>query len=87
MPQDNQRTESQPAENPRSESSRCEHFRSERPATTTTGNTRFAEIGAKNVRAGLRMQKEMFDTLHDISRDGSRAPRPRRNLLSNCRID
>jgi hypothetical protein len=67
MPHDNPRIER--TENPRSESSRSEHLRGERSAAANATKAQFADMGVKSVKAGLRMQKEMFDTLHDIGRD------------------
>ncbi len=67
MPQDHARTESHRAENPRTESSRSEHVRGERAASSATAQ--MADMGASSVKASLRMQKELFDTLQDISRD------------------
>jgi hypothetical protein len=66
MPQDNPRTANQRAENARSENSRSE--RDERTTAANTGNAQFADMNARNLKAGLRMQKELFDTLQDIGR-------------------
>ena len=67
MPQDNPRTASQRGENARSENSRSE--RDDRTAAAGAGNAQFADMGARTFKAGLRMQKELFDTLQDIGRD------------------
>jgi hypothetical protein len=77
MPQDNPRSQTSRAETSRGESARFEHDEISRPETFRTASSsagdatqgRFAEMGLKNVRTGLRMQKEMFDTLQDIGRD------------------
>lgn len=77
MPQDPPRSESQRADNPRSESSRSERgessrseqVRGERSAAANTTNAQFADMGTKSMKAGLRMQKELFDTFQDIGRD------------------
>ncbi len=69
MPQENPRNESQRSDNPRSESSRSEHFRGEKAGAAGAVNAQFAEMGAKSVTAGLRMQKELFETFQDIGRD------------------
>lgn len=69
MPQENPRNESQRSDNLRSESSRSEHLRGEKTAAAGGVNAQFAEMGAKSVTAGLRMQKELFETFNDISRD------------------
>jgi hypothetical protein len=68
MPQDHPRSESQRSDNPRSESSRSEHLRSERSGAATAVNTQFADMGARSVKAGLQMQKELFDAFQDIGR-------------------
>ena len=52
----------------RSESPRSEHVR-ERGAATKPISPRLVDMGVRNVRASLRMQKEMFDTFEDIGRD------------------
>lgn len=69
MPQEHPRNESQRSDNPRSESLRSEHLRGEKSAGASAVNAQFAEMGAKSVTAGLRMQKELFETFQDISRD------------------
>jgi hypothetical protein len=69
MPQEHPRNESQRSDNPRSESLRSEHLRGEKSAGASAVNAQFAEVGAKSVTAGLRMQKELFETFQDISRD------------------
>ena len=77
MPQDNprnqtSRAETSPGESARFEEgeiSRCETFRTESKSASDATKVRFAEMGLRNVRTGLRMQKEMFDTLRDIGRD------------------
>ena len=69
MPQENPRNDSQRSDNPRSESSRSEHLRGEKTSAAGGVNTQFAEMGAKSVTASLSMQKELFETFHDISRD------------------
>ena len=46
-----------------------EHLRGEKSAGASAVNAQFAEMGAKSVTAGLRMQKELFETFQDISRD------------------
>lgn len=69
MPQENPRNESQRSDNPRSESSRFEHLRGEKAGAAGGVNAQFAEMGAKSVTAGLRMQKELFETFQDIGRD------------------
>lgn len=77
MPQDNPRTESHRAEqqragSPRSErgeSGRSEQMRGENASAGEAIREQMTEIGAKSVNVGLRMQAEIFDTLHAISRD------------------
>ena len=69
MPQENSRNESQRSDNPRSESSRSEHLRSEKVGAASAVNAQFAEMGAKSVTAGLRMQKELFVAFQEMSRD------------------
>jgi hypothetical protein len=77
MPQDNPRTENYRAEqqragNPRSErgeSERSEQMRGENVRAGEVITEQLTQIGAKSVNAGLRMQAEMFDTFHAISRD------------------
>jgi hypothetical protein len=71
-----QRERTMPQAHPRTENLRTEHFRSEaapsepthrdKPATIDTA---LGEVGARNVNAGLRMQKQMFEVFEDISRD------------------
>jgi len=60
MPQHNARNQTTRAED-------SDHTR--RSAAAALTQARFTEMGARNVKAGLRIQKEMFDTLQDISRD------------------
>jgi len=67
MPQDNPRSEGQRSENPRPDSARFDQGRGGKPPAAEV--PRFAEIGVKNVKAGLRMHKEMFDTLQGIGQD------------------
>lgn len=77
MPQDNPRNQTSRAETSRSESarskqdeiSRAETFRTDPSSAGDATKVRFAEMGLRNVRTGLHMQKEMFDTLQDIGRD------------------
>ena len=69
MPQENPRNESQRSDSSRNESSRSEHFRSEKAGAAGVVNAQFAEMGVKSVTAGLRMQRELFETFQDISRD------------------
>jgi len=77
MPQDNPRSQTSRAETSRGESARFEEGETSRSETLRTVSTsagdaakvRFAEMGLRNVRTGLRMQKEMFDTFQDIGRD------------------
>jgi hypothetical protein len=69
MAQEHPRNESQRSDNPRGESSRSEHFRSEKLGIAGAVNTQFADMGAKSVTAGLRMQQELFETFQGISRD------------------
>ena len=67
MPQDHARTESHRGDNTRSESSRPEQVRGEKAAGRATAE--FADMGASSVKAGLRMQRELFDTFQDLGRD------------------
>jgi 2-keto-4-pentenoate hydratase len=69
MPQEHPRNESQRSDSPRSESPRSEHLRGEKSGVGSAVNAQVAEMGAKSVTAGLRMQKELFETFQDISRD------------------
>lgn len=77
MPQDNPRTENHRAEQQRagsprferSESGRSEQMRGENVSASEAITEQMTQIGAKSVNAGLRLQAEMFDTLHAISRD------------------
>lgn len=69
MPQDNPRTDNPRTDSMRSESPRAERFRERAASTPNMMSATFGEIGVRNVKAGLRMQKEMFDVLHDIGRD------------------
>ena len=63
----NARTESHRGDNTRSESSRPEQVRGEKATGHATAE--FADMGASSVKAGLRMQRELFDTFQDIGRD------------------
>jgi 2-keto-4-pentenoate hydratase len=65
MPQEHPRNETQRSDSPRS----SEHLRGEKSGGASAVNAQFAEMGAKSVTAGLRMQKELFETFQDISRD------------------
>ena len=69
MPQEHPRNESHRSDSPRSESPRSEHLRGEKSGVGSAVNVQVAEMGAKSVTAGLRMQKELFETFQDISRD------------------
>ena len=82
MPQENPRNESQRSDSSRNGSSRSEHFRSAKAGVV---NAQFAEIGVKSLTAGLRMQRELFETFRTSAATGSRA-RPRRpSSRSSCR--
>lgn len=68
------RSENAPArdENIRSElneRSRSESMHAEQPSAGATTKLRFGKIGLKNIKTGLRVQKEMFDIVQDIGRD------------------
>jgi hypothetical protein len=69
MPQDNPHTESERPENTRQDRARAERVRSERSSTASLMSPPFGEMGTRNVKAGLRMQKEIFDLLQDIGRE------------------
>ncbi len=68
MPQDNPRSDSQRAETTRAENVRSER-RGERSSTASALNPPFAELGARSVTAGLRLQKEMLALLSDIGQE------------------
>lgn len=69
MPQDNSRSDSHRAENTRGEDTRSERSRSGRSSTASATIPSFGEMGARSVKAGLRLQQEMLDVLSDIGRD------------------
>ncbi len=68
MPQDNPRGESSRINAPRSDNGRAERSRHEKPSSAN-GNAAFADVGAPDVTAGLRLQKEMIGLLSDLSQD------------------
>ena len=77
MPQHNARSRTSRAEDSDREGTRIESggnhrsesTRGQRFAATARSQIRFSEMGVRSVKASLRMHKEMFDTLQDISRD------------------
>lgn len=68
MPQDNPRSESARNGTPRSDNSRADRSRGEKPFSATD-NMAFGDVGARNVAAGLRLQREMLGLLSDMSQD------------------
>ncbi len=68
MPQDNPRNDSQRTEHSRSDSARSERSRGDK-ASLIAMNAPFGEMAARSVTAGLRLQKEMFGVLSEISQD------------------
>jgi len=68
MPQENPRSDSARNGNPRGDISRTNRPLSEKPLSATN-NVTFDEIGARNVAAGLRLQKEMLGLLSDMGQD------------------
>jgi hypothetical protein len=70
MPQDNPRTESPRTEQQqRGGGSRSEQMRGENMAAAETFTGQFSDLGKRSINAGLRMQTEMFEALHALSRD------------------
>jgi len=67
MPHDNPRGDST-RRNTRNDNSRAERSRKERPSRSPE-NAAFEGVGAPDVAAGLRLQKEMIGLLSDISQD------------------
>jgi hypothetical protein len=68
MPQDNPRIQNPRTEIADDESTRAETLRAEQP-WAAAAKLPFGEFGLKNIKTGLRMQKEMFDVVQDIGRD------------------
>jgi hypothetical protein len=69
MPQNHSRTETNHAERSRSASARATHLGSEIFATADALRSQIGELRAKNVKASLRLQTEMFETFQAVSRD------------------
>jgi DNA-directed RNA polymerase subunit N (RpoN/RPB10) len=67
MPQDDPRTEKDSSRQQRG-GARAEQMRSENVAAAEQISARMAEISTSSLKAGLRMQTEMFDTLQTIGR-------------------
>jgi hypothetical protein len=56
-----------PQDHPRNDNSRADRSRSER--TSSTQSAAFGDVGAPNVTAGLRLQKELLGLLSDMGQD------------------
>jgi hypothetical protein len=63
-----------------------QQMRSDAAAATETFSSRMADVGAGNFNAGLRMQTEMFDTLHTIGNQWLERKTHEAELALNCRI-
>lgn len=68
MPQDNPRHGRTRNGAPRSDNSRVERSRGEKPSSAMN-DTETREAGARNVAAGLRLQKEMLGLLSELGQD------------------
>jgi hypothetical protein len=68
MPQDTPRTDTHRTEQPRG-GARTEQMRGENVAAAETFTARIGDMSKRSIHVGLRMQTEMFDALHEISRD------------------
>jgi hypothetical protein len=64
MPEDHSDTDTS-----RGDTARTERSRRDKSATANGPSGMFGEIGTNSVKAGLRVQKEMFEVLHDIGND------------------
>src|ERR1700758_3101145 len=64
MPEDRSDTEI-----PRSDSARTDRARRDKSPMASAPSGMFGEIGTNSVKAGLRVQKEMFEVFHDIGND------------------
>ncbi len=51
------------------DSSHSGNPRGQGPRAENRTNVRFVDMGVRNVRTGLRIQKEMLDTIQDIGHD------------------
>ena len=85
MPQDDPRTDKDYGRQQRG-SARSEQMCGENTAAAEAMSTRMAEIGANSFNAGLRMQTEMFDTLHTIGNQWLERKTHEAELALNCRI-
>jgi hypothetical protein len=56
-------------QNLRDQATRSTEYAAEQARQQAASFTQFGEMGVGNVKAALRLQTEMFDVLHDISRD------------------
>ena len=69
MPQDDLRAESPRSEQQRGGGKRSEQMRGENAAAAEMLSGQFGDLGKRSINAGLRMQTEMFEALHALSRD------------------
>lgn len=69
MPQSHSRTTSNPSERARDAGARAANLGSEIFAMADALRSQIGELRANNVKAGLQMQTEMFDTFHAVGRD------------------
>jgi hypothetical protein len=69
MPQDDLRAESPRSEQQRGGGKRSEQMRCENAAAAEMFSGQFSDLGKRSINAGLRMQTEMFEALHALSRD------------------
>ena len=69
MSQDQPRSESHRSDTTRSDTPRSERSRSEKYSSAGAMNGPFVMMGARNVSAGLRLQKEMMEVFQDIGRE------------------
>lgn len=56
-------------DNVRKQTTRNTEYAAEQARQQAASYAQFGEMGVGNVKAALRLQTEMFDVLHDISRD------------------
>lgn len=68
MPQDSRRRNNTHGESGRTENGRADRSHSEKTSSATQ-NVAFGDVGARNVTAGLSLQKEMLGLLSDMGRD------------------
>jgi hypothetical protein len=68
MPQDHRRNDNAHSESGRTEGGRADGSRTEKTSSAMR-NGAFGDLGARNVTAGLRLQKEMLGLLSDLGQD------------------